>query len=299
MNLFLDVRMHAVGGELAASVAINQLDDAGNYISAQLTDLLQHIRGQHVLIATHGFNVNRKDGIAHLANWESLLQLPQSSSYIGLLWPGDSVWAHGLDYPVELKIADQAGVNLLAPFIDKYFGDAASVSLASHSLGARLMLAVAESMSTRVRRAILMAGAVDNNCLIKEFKNATTNIDAISILASKKDPVLSSLFPLGNLLGSILDEGHPWFRAALGHAGPSKPIPANFKPPFEIPDVWEYVHADYLLIADPAAPELPIPTDVPPQKSPVFPKDVDQVTGKPIDGWQSAFSSAFASTRFR
>jgi hypothetical protein len=299
MNLFLDVRMHAVGGELAASVAINQLDAAGDYKSAQLSDLLQHIRGQHVLIATHGFNVNRASGIAHLSNWEAQLQLPQSSAFVGLLWPGDSVWAHGLDYPVELKVADQAGAERLAPFVNANFGSAASISLASHSLGARLMLAAAEGMSTRVRRAILMAGAVDNNCLVKEFKNATANIDAISILASKKDPVLSSLFPLGNLLGSILDEGHPWFRGALGHAGPSKPIPANFKAPFEIPDVWDYVHGDYLLIADPAAPELPIPTDVPPQNSPVFSQDVDQATGKPITGWQSAFSSAFASSRFR
>ena len=59
---------------------------------------------------------------------------------MGLLWPGDSVWAHGLDYPDEPKIADEAGA-MLAKFIDDNFQGAASISFASHSLGARVVLA--------------------------------------------------------------------------------------------------------------------------------------------------------------
>ena len=109
------------------------------------------IRGRHVLIATHGFNVNRADGIACLSNWASLLQLPQPSAFVGLLWPGDSVWAHGLDYPEEPKIADEAGA-LLAAFINANFG-AASISFASHSLGARVVLETISQLSLPVRRA--------------------------------------------------------------------------------------------------------------------------------------------------
>jgi hypothetical protein len=113
----------------------------GDYTGLPLGDLLSAIRGRHVLIASHGFNVNRADGIACLSNWESLLQLPQPySAFLGLLWPGDSVWAHGLDYPDEPKIADEAGA-LLAEFSDANFQDAASISFASHSLGARVVLA--------------------------------------------------------------------------------------------------------------------------------------------------------------
>ena len=124
-----------------------------------------------MLIATHGFNVNRADGVDCLSNWESLLQLPQSSAFVGLLWPGDSVWAHGLDYPEEPKIADEAG-SLIAEFLDANFQDAASISFASHSLGARVVLATISHLSLPVRRVTLMAPAIDDNCLTTEFKAA-------------------------------------------------------------------------------------------------------------------------------
>jgi hypothetical protein len=297
MTHFIDVRMQAVGGEVATVVALNQGTNLGNYSGLLLADLLAAIRGRHVLIATHGFNVNREDGIAHLSNWESLLQFPQASAFVGLLWPGDSVWAHGLDYPDEPKVANQAG-QLIGPFIDAQFGAAASVSFASHSLGARLVLETIANMKTPVRRAILMAGAIDDDCLTTEFQAAGAKIGTISVLASKKDEVLSALFPLGNVLGGILTVGHPWWHGALGRSGPSQPGPANFQPPFEIPDVWEFGHGNYLQIDLPNAPALPIPTEVPPQGSPIPAPDVD-LAGNPITGWQEAFSAAFVSSRFR
>ena len=139
MTRFLDCRMNPVGGELSTLVAVNQGASIADYTGLALADLLNAIQGQHVLIGTHGFNVNRADGIACLSNWEGLLQLPPSSVFVGLLWPGDSVWAHGLDYPDEPKVADQAGA-LLGPFLDANFAGAGSVSFASHSLGARVVL---------------------------------------------------------------------------------------------------------------------------------------------------------------
>ena len=96
-------------------------------------------------------------------------------------------------------------------------------------------------------------------------------------------------FPLGNCFAGILGEGHPWWRAALGHRGPTKPWPANFRAPFELPDNWEFEHGNYLQIDKTPHDDLPIPTDVPPQGTPP----------PPGNGWQEAFSSAFASTRFR
>lgn len=290
MTAFLDLRYAPVGGDLAAQVNVNQGASSADYVSLPLAALQAGIRGRHALIATHGFNVNRADGIASLSNWESLLRLPDPAVFVGLLWPGDSVWAHGLDYPGEPKVADRAGA-LLAPFLDANFQDAASISFASHSLGARVVLATIEKLRLPVRRLNLMAGAIDDDCLTREFAGAAANVGTISVLASKKDTVLSHLFPLGNFFAGILDVGHPWWRAAIGHCGPVKTWPANFAPPFEIPGDWNFNHGNYLEIDAPPVPVLPLPVDVPPQGSP-----------EPADGargWPEAFTSSFESTRFR
>ena len=291
MTRFLDVRLDPVGGNLAASVAINQGTNITDYRSLDISQLLSDIRGQHVLIGAHGYNVNRADGILCLSNWEGLLQLaPLPSIFLGLLWPGDSIWAHGLDYPDEPRIANEAG-DMIAPFLNTNFGDAASISLVSHSLGARALLRTILKMSLPVRRAMIMAGAIDDNCLNTEFRTAVARIGTISVLASKKDKVLSALFPLGNLIGGIIAEGHPWWHAALGHCGPSKPRPGNFQSPFEIPSTWGYGHHHYLKIDPPPPISISLPTDVPADGSP------EPAAGHP--GWQEAWSAAFCSTRFR
>jgi Alpha/beta hydrolase of unknown function (DUF900) len=292
MTRFLDVRLDPVGGNLATSVAVNQGTSISNYQSLDINQLRSDIRGQHVLIGTHGFHVNRADGIAGLSNWEGLLQLTPPSIFVGLLWPGDSIWAHGLDYPDEPRIANEAG-DLIAPFLYTNFGDAASVSFASHSLGARVVLQTVSKMSLPVRKVTLMAGAIDDNCLDTEYESAAAGVGKISVLASKKDDVLSVLFPLGNLIGGIIAEGHPWWHAALGHCGPSNPRPSNFQGPFQMPSNWNYGHHNYLQIdpPPPPPPAIPVPVDVPPDGSDV------PVAG--ARGWQEAWSAAFCSTRFQ
>ena len=296
MTQFLDCRLSAVGGELASSVAVNQGTSQNDYSSLALSDLVSSIRGRHVLIATHGFNVNRWDGIACLSNWGSILQLPQASAFVGLLWPGDSIWAHGLDYLVEAKVADDAGV-MIAEFVDTNFATAASVSFASHSLGARVILSTISNMSLPVRQVTIMAGAVDDNVLTNEFADAAGKIGKISVLSSAKDEVLTWAFPLGNLASGIIAVGHPWWHAALGHAGPAQPWPGNMTAPYGIPDNWDYQHGYYLAINQPAAPSLPIPMEVPPNGSAV--PLADELNGNPVAGWTEAFSAAFASSRFR
>jgi hypothetical protein len=287
MTRFLDVRLSAVGGDLAASVAINQGTEIGNYQSCNQTEFRNEIPGRHVLVATHGFNVDRAAGIASLSNWESLLQLPPGSVFMGLLWPGDSVWLHGLDYPEAPRVADKTG-QLIAPFLDANFAGAASISFASHSLGARVVLETVSRMSRPVRRLIIMAAAIDDDCLNSEFQPAAAKIGEISVLASNEDEVLSAAFPLGNFLGGILAAGHPWWRAALGRCGPSLPWPGNFKAPFEIPNNWDFGHDDYLQL-DPPAPSIVVPIDVP--------RDGSSKPG--VNYWKAAWTAAFASTRFR
>jgi hypothetical protein len=287
MTRFLDARLSSVGGDLAKSVAIGEGTQIGNYQSLNQAEFLAEIGGRHVLIATHGFNVDRAAGIACLSNWERLLQLAAPSAFIGLLWPGDSIWLHGLDYPEEPRVADEAG-RLIAAFLDANFGGAASISFASHSLGARVLLATVSNMRRPVRRATIMAGAIDDDCLNAEFQTAAAKIGKISVLASNEDRVLAAAFPLGNFFGGILDAGHPWWRAALGQGGPSLPWPSNFQAPFEIPDNWEFEHDDYLQL-DPPSASIVVPTDIPPDGS-----------SKPgVEYWQAAWTAAFESTRFR
>lgn len=288
MTAFLDLRYAPVGGGLAAQVNVNQGTSSADYVSMPLAALQTGVRGRHLLLATHGFNVNRADGIACLVNWERLLRLTDPAAFVGLLWPGDSVWAHGLDYPDEPRIADYAGA-LLAPFIDAYFQDAASISFASHSLGARVVLATIKNLQMNVRHLTLMAGAIDDNCLNTEFAAAIAKVGAISVLASNKDTVLSHLFPIGNFFAGIIDVGHPWWRAAIGHSGPVKTWPANFAAPFEIPDDWNFDHGNYLEIDAPPVPVPQLPVDVPPQGTPA----------PATNGWREAFTAAFESTRFR
>ena len=92
MTNFLDVRLSAVGGGLTASVTVCQATSINDYQSLDLRQLQTRVRGQNVLLATHGFNVDRQHGIACLSNWEGLLQLPPCSAFVGIAVAGDSVW---------------------------------------------------------------------------------------------------------------------------------------------------------------------------------------------------------------
>jgi hypothetical protein len=296
MTRFLDVRTWPVGGPLALRVAVFQgtlIDDCTGYDEAQLNC---DVSGQHVLLATHGFNVNREHGIASLSNWESLIlnQLPAGWLYIGILWPGDSIWLHGLDYPGEPKVADDAG-QLLGPYLDGLLASASSVNLASHSLGARVVLQIVRNMKRSPSHAVLMAGAINDDCLSKEFAPEANRVGRLSVMASAGDKTLRDLFPIGNFLGGILDEGHPWVRAALGRTGPRSvgDMPATISGPWQIPDCWEFDHPYYLQIHPPVTPVLSAGTDIPPQGSPIPALKPD---GSMADGWQEAFSSAVAAT---
>ena len=143
-----------------------------------------------------------------------------------------------------------------------------------------------------------MAGAVDDNALTGEFADAAAQIGEISVLSSAKDEVLTWAFPLGNLASGIIAVGHPWWHAALGHAGPAQPWPGNMTAPYGIPDNWDYQHGYYLAINQPPAPNLPIPTEVPPNGTAPLCAECGP-DGEPVPGWTEAFSAAFASSRFR
>jgi Alpha/beta hydrolase of unknown function (DUF900) len=290
MALFLDMRLQPVGGELSPVVNFFQGTSIQDYVTIPRQQMLNAVQWKNVLIGTHGFNVDRADGIASLSNWGSLLQLSPQDVFIGVLWPGDSAWAHGLDYGVEPQLADRAGAQL-GPFLEDLLANAASVSFSSHSLGARLILATVQHMRRNPRRLILMAGAIDDDCLTTEFQAVAERAGEISVLASKSDDVLAMVFPLGNFIAGIVDQGHPWWRGALGREGPATPRPPNFVGPYAIPGNWDYGHHHYLLDKPPSTVPIPVPVDVPGEGS--------SLPTAGADGWQETWSSAFVSTRLK
>jgi hypothetical protein len=295
---FLSTRAQSVGGPVG-SVKILDADRPG--YSGDLTpDLLAAIRGREVFFATHGFEVNQADGISHLTYWFGNLEIGNAVP-IGILWPGDCVLPIFVDYIAEGREAIQSG-QVLATFLNSNFTSAVGLCFASHSLGARVVLQTIDGLSGsfRVRRVLLMAGAIDNNCLTGEYSDACNKIEEISILASTRDDVLALAFPLGNPLQGIIDRGHPYYHEALGREGPAQPYPPAPKlhPNWQISANLNYGHHDYLpgqkLIA-----EFQLPVDIPPDNGPVPPSGTPQQIGNDPGQWKPALSAAFAASRYK
>lgn len=293
---FLSTRAQAVGGPVAAVKILDAERPGYPYDLTQ--ELMQTIRGRDVFLGTHGFEVNQADGIAHLTYWLDNLQI-NNAVPIGILWPGDCTIPVFLDYIVEGHEAIKSG-QLLATFINATLSGAVSLSFASHSLGARVVLQIIAGLAStiHVRRAILMAGAIDDNCLTAEYRGATNKIDEISLLASTCDDVLALAYPLGNPLQGIIDRGHPYYHAALGRNGPAQPYPAppRLRPNWQIPANLNYGHLDYmpgqLIVA-----AFPLPVEIPPDNGPVPPGGTPLQLPGPKQ-WKPAWSAAFASSRY-
>src|SRR5215471_10219784 len=105
MPYFIDLRADSAGGNPVASV-----DDIVVRSDAQRDPnpstpldpgLVEAIQGRDVLLGTHGFNVNRADGISDLSHWSEWLRLGSSGIFIGVLWSGDARWIHFVDYVIE------------------------------------------------------------------------------------------------------------------------------------------------------------------------------------------------------
>ncbi|HVH71496.1 MAG TPA: alpha/beta hydrolase [Candidatus Dormibacteraeota bacterium] len=292
---FLSTRVHSVGGPVGP-VKILDADRPGS--TADLTDeLLAATQGREIFFGTHGFEVNQADGISHLTFWFNNLQIG-SATPMGILWPGDCVIPIAVDYIWEGHEA-LASADLLSAFLNTNFTGAMSFCFASHSLGARVVLQTIRGLKgPKVRRVLLMAGAIEDNCLVAEYADAAAKIDEISVLSSLKDDVLAFAFPLGNPLQRIIDHNHPLFRAALGHQGPAEPYPSALEPNWQIPQNLSYGHHHYLP-GQSVAPAYSVSVDIPPENGPVPPADTPAQLAADPNLWKPAWSAAFASTRYQ
>jgi len=294
---FLSTRAQSIGGPVG-SVKVLDADRPGN--TGDLTkELVEQIRGREVFFAVHGFNVNQKDGINHLGFWLDNLQIG-NAILIGILWPGDCIVPIFVDYIVEGHEAIHSG-ELLAAFLNNQFTSAASLCFASHSLGARVVLQTISGLSTafRIRRAVLMAGAIDDTCFTAEYKKAASRIEQLSLLASRRDDVLSMAYPLGNPLQGIIDRGHPYWHAALGREGPAQPYPrtTQLQDGWMIPECLNYGHLDYIPGAAIAG-QYPLMVDIPPVTDPDPPIDTPPALRPPAK-WKPGWSAGFVSSRYQ
>jgi hypothetical protein len=300
---FLNCRSQPIGGDVTP---VRITDGALSYPT--FPQLLTDIRGKHVLIGIHGFNVAQAGGIDHLQQWNKLLTLSDQDIFLGGLWPGDSTWLGAVEYAFAAKAAMRSG-DTLADFINREFTQALSISFVSHSLGARVALRTIQQLSANftVRRLIMMAPAIDDDCLTKEFGTTSKRIGSVSILASEKDKVLMLAYPLGNPISGIFAQGHPYYHAALGRQGPKNfPAPNNIEAGWLLPSSWQVDHSDYL------PPQSPFPVGLQPTPFPVPVNFPAYTASAPYPGtptgyivnnvpmhWQCGWTASITSTRFR
>lgn len=290
MTLFINLRASPSGGIVAAEASA--WEDGALYVGA--ADFARRVEGRDVLFATHGFNVDQQDGIKALSTWSQRCNLPDSCLFVGVLWPGDSSFLPFVDYVYEGVEAISSG-KLLASYLNQNATRAQSISFASHSLGARTVLETVRALDTNPRRVILMAGAIENDCLDNEYADAAAKASEIYVFASRSDAVLEWAFPAGNLIGEIIMHGHPYDRTALGRSGPGKPIPSTQRGgTWQIPDGWNYGHLDYLP-EDKIGPAFSLPVLAPGPDSGIPVDESDTANA----GWRPAWSAGAVATQVK
>ncbi len=307
MTYFIDVRADSAGGNPVAGAedVIIRTDQQPNPLPHSLdAALVQAVQGRDVLLGTHGFHVNRKDGIVYLSHWNEWLQLGLNGFFVGVLWPGDSRWVPFLDYPVEGNEAIKSG-RVLADYLRRNFAGVNSLSFTSHSLGARVVLETIRNLKQafKLKSLTVMAGAIDDTCLVDEYRDAAKQVEEISVLASSCDDVLKLAFPVGNLFSGLLTRGDPYWHGALGRYGPyPADQPLNLHQTPNVPTLWKFGHHSYIncegSVSGPPGESGPfgVPLVVPPQgTNPPAPPDNPQPKDK---NWQQAWAAGFVSTRF-
>lgn len=301
MTYFIDLRADSVGGNPVADATgvVIRKDAQPNPNPAQPFDaeLISAVQGRDVLLGTHGFHVNRANGINNLSHWNEWLELGDNGFFIGVLWPGDSRWLPFLDYPFEGDEAIKSG-RVLADYLRRNFAGVNSLSFASHSLGARTMLEAIRNLnqSFQLKTLTLMAAAIDDTCLVDEYRESARQMGKISVLASSRDDVLKFAFPAGNLAAGIVTRGDPYWHGALGRYGPNPANqPTNLSQTPNLPESWDFGHHSYINTDGPVV--------GPPSESGPFalPLVVAPQGTKPpgsVRNWQQAWAAGFVSTRF-
>jgi hypothetical protein len=292
MDWFIDLRAWGHGGPVGSL----KISDGTRFFN-DATALLNDIRGRDVFLMAHGYNVNREHGTRSLTQWKSKLKIGTQPVFIGVLWPGDSVLPIFIDYIWEGSEAEKSG-TMLGEFVRDNFGSAASLTFASHSLGARVVLQAIQTLadSARVRNLTLMAAAIEDDTLLHEFNKAANKVDRISVVYSLEDHVLQLAYPGGNLIGGLIERGDPNIKAALGRLGPSAAWPGKIIPNPRLPSSWKYGHTNYMT-TDVVVGDFGVPVTL---YDPNIRDDrpIETPTSMAGETWKPCWSPAFAAMRW-
>lgn len=271
MALFLDYRSSGVGGTVTAQPRVYDagIPAGGSPIAYNPVANLPDVRGMNLVFATHGFNVSRPKGVRSLSRLGRALKTEIAAlgghmavdladfslgsevrpnwAFIGVLWPGD--WGQPkipLNYIGAGPDADAAGKRL-ADFAAGHFPGAASVSLISHSMGARLVLTAATLISAPLRQVCVAAAAVDNRTLgqSQRYDAARKKAARTTVMASEADQVLAIAYPAGTLAALVAQTDNMPYGTPLGRSG-ARPSPLAQVEDTQIPKTLGYGHGDYL-----------------------------------------------------
>lgn len=252
MVLVINQRTEGYAGAIARAACWEAVGgETPTYTPLTDDDLERRTRNRQVIVAIHGFNVNRPKAVRAYVTLEAELQLTADQVFFGVLWPGDG-WIPVVNYPWESKDAMQCG-SYLAQFLAAKMPTASGFNFISHSLGARVLLETLTAMPSDAGEVCITAGAVDDDSLAKEFAGVVGKARRISILTSETDRVLLAAYPAGDFVADVFlgDKNSPW-HGALGFLGPSprparkplshRPIP---KARLGLLDPDAYDHGDY------------------------------------------------------
>ncbi|MDB5704546.1 MAG: hypothetical protein JWN66_1662 [Sphingomonas bacterium] len=269
MTRLLSVRTQPKGGPVAPGQAYDS-DGAIwpgigtakiTYRQVPAATVAHDVSGKDAVLAIHGFNVGQASGATSFAKLDAYLALPPHQQFFGVLWPGD-YWLPVVNYPWAGEEAARSGKSL-ATYLNANFRGAASISFISHSLGARVLLEAVRSLTLPVAELCITAGAVDRDCLIKQYRDVAGKAARISVLSSRKDNVLRLAYPVGNLISDLFAAEDSSAKGALGYIGPPPPVSAPVVghpiPEKAPPAASNYGHSDYLPSSDPINPTVAPP----------------------------------------
>lgn len=159
------------------------------------SDLVNHLRGKHVLILIHGYRTPMHNvRAAYLAiedglRAEGLISASNYSEVVGFAWPS---YRLRVSFPAAIPHANTAS-EYFFDLMRLLTGAARTIDVQTHSLGARVALSgLCAQSEVKTDNLILTAPAVDNECLepAQEFNEVLGRTRRCYVLHSRRDAVL-------------------------------------------------------------------------------------------------------------
>jgi esterase/lipase superfamily enzyme len=192
------------------------LSDVSSFTEMSQGEVADAVKDQHVVVLVHGYRNPIKNVAAAYKKLETELTnrgLIGPGNYdmaLGFLWPG---FETAIGFLAAVPWANRSA-SYFREFVKLLNGNAHTVDIQTHSLGARVALqSMVFEHEVFIDNLMLTAPAVDNESLEpkKEFNASLASCRRCFVYHSARDPVLKIAYRIG-----ALDK-------ALGYKGPQDP----------------------------------------------------------------------------